>query len=113
MLLVLDPTPNSRLSELKAAFERHGGIAFIGDQAWEHLEEQAGTTMATFVERYVRRPIAEVDRCATTLLDLYASVSPDRSTFTFRLERDGSLHEWLVGRAEIAALADGDGAESS
>jgi hypothetical protein len=110
VLLVLDPTPNPRLSDLKAAFERAGGIAFIGDQAWEHLEGEAGQTMATFVERYVRRPIAEVGRHSPDLLDLYASAGADKRDFIFRLGTGQNQYEWKIQRAEnpILAIADDD-----
>lgn len=60
VLVVLDPTPNHRLTELKSAFEASGGHAYIGNEAWQHLEDEAGATMAQFIERYVRRPITEV-----------------------------------------------------
>lgn len=105
VLLVLDPTPNPRLSDLKAAFEAADGVAFIGDAAWEHLESEAGKTMATFVERYVRRPIAEVGEHASNLLELYASASADRRTFTFQLGKAANKHEWNITRAENPTLS--------
>jgi hypothetical protein len=104
ILLVLDPTPNQRLADLKAAFEAAQGVAYIGDQAWEHLEREAGKTMATFVERYVRRPIADVALHAPTLLNLFASANPDRRSFSFRLENDEKKHEWRIERAENPKL---------
>ena len=33
------------------------GEVYIGAQAWEHLDQLAGPTMASFLERYVREPI--------------------------------------------------------
>ena len=106
VLLVLDPTPNPRLSDLVAAFRKHGGDAHLGGAAWEHLEARAGQTMARFVERYVRRPIAELDRHAPVLLDLFASAAPNRRSFTFRLGTTEAGHEWSVARAEDPDLAD-------
>jgi hypothetical protein len=108
VLLVLDPTPNPRLSGLKTAFEQADGIAFIGDKAWEHLEREAGKTMATFVDRYVRRPIAEVGTHASSLLSLSAAASPDRRHFLFRLENDASQYEWQIARAENQSFVDED-----
>ena len=108
VLLVLDPTPNPRLSDLKAAFEQAQGVAFIGDKAWEHLESEAGETMATFVERYVRRPIAEIGRHSPNLLDLYASAGQDRREFIFRLGTGAAQYEWKIHRAENQALAVAD-----
>ncbi|MBZ9806953.1 hypothetical protein [Mesorhizobium sp. ESP-6-2] len=101
VLLVLDPTPNPRLSDLKSAFERHGGVAFIGEAAWAHIREQAGPTMATFVERYVHLPIAQIDHNSATLLDLSISTSPSRRQFRLIF---GSDVEWHIDRYELAAL---------
>jgi hypothetical protein len=56
-LVVLDPTPNPRLTELQEVFRANGGDAFVGDAAWEHLEAEAGHVMGQFLERYVRQPI--------------------------------------------------------
>lgn len=60
VLVVFDPTRNAKLDELRGAFLAHGGQVHIGREAWLHLEEQAGPTMALFLERYVRSPIAEL-----------------------------------------------------
>lgn len=57
VLIVLDPTDNPKLAELRKCFEKNGGECFVGDQAWKHLEEKAGTTMAVFLEKYVREPV--------------------------------------------------------
>jgi hypothetical protein len=60
ILIVLDPTPNPKLSELVKAFEDHSGLAFIGDDAWSHLKNEAGEEMGLFLDRYVRVPLDEV-----------------------------------------------------
>lgn len=60
ILVVLDPTENDKLTGLQAAYRRVGGECYVGDDAWQHLEEKAGPTMAAFIEKYVRRPIGEV-----------------------------------------------------
>ncbi|NCQ23737.1 MAG: restriction endonuclease [Rhodobacteraceae bacterium CG17_big_fil_post_rev_8_21_14_2_50_63_15] len=57
VLVVLDSTPNPKLSELSRAFLRQGGEVYVGAEAWEHLDSLAGCTMASFLERYVREPI--------------------------------------------------------
>ncbi|RMF78026.1 MAG: restriction endonuclease [Chloroflexi bacterium] len=62
VLLVLDPTPSSRLDELTSAFEKYDGVAYIGVDAWSHLEAQAGEIMARFLKRYVHEPIALLDK---------------------------------------------------
>jgi hypothetical protein len=57
ILVVLDPTPNSKLDELCRAFINAGGEVYIGTQAWRHLAEVAGSTMARFLELYVHQPL--------------------------------------------------------
>lgn len=60
VLVVLDPTPNPKLSELVRAFEAGGGAAYIGEEAWRHLKEEAGPEMAVFLEKYVREPLDDI-----------------------------------------------------
>ena len=60
ILLVLDPTPNPKLTELVGAFEGQRGHTYIGEAAWGHLDEAAGETMAVFLENYVRQPMTEM-----------------------------------------------------
>jgi len=57
VLIVLDPTPNPKLTEITAAFRDAGGETYVGDWAWAHLEGLAGHTMATFLKKYVHDPI--------------------------------------------------------
>jgi hypothetical protein len=60
VLVVLDPTQNDKLTALASEFKRQGGEVYIGQGAWNHLEEQAGPTMSKFIERYVRKPMQAV-----------------------------------------------------
>ncbi|RMM36006.1 hypothetical protein [Pseudomonas syringae group genomosp. 3] len=60
VLVVLDPTENNNLTDLQAAYRRVGGECYVGDDAWRHLEDEAGSTMAAFIEKYVRQPVAEI-----------------------------------------------------
>ena len=62
ILVVLDPTQNDKLTALSKAFLHEGGMCFIGNDAWEHLEEQAGPTMSQFIERYIRTPMQTIIR---------------------------------------------------
>lgn len=114
VLVVLDPTPNPRLSDLQAQFEAKGGHAYIGDDAWAHLEEEAGGIMATFIERYVRTPISEIsafevekDEGAESkrlrLLGLEARLSEGNIVFKI------GNHERVIARVEDSSLMD-DGA---
>lgn len=60
VLVVLDPTENEKLTYLQNAYRKVGGFAYIGDDAWMHLEQEAGPTMAAFIEKYVRHPVDSV-----------------------------------------------------
>lgn len=60
VLVVLDPTKNDKLTALANEFKEHRGEVYIGQRAWDHLEEQAGPTMSKFIERYVRKPMQSV-----------------------------------------------------
>lgn len=48
VLIVLDPTPNPKLTELSRVFASAGGEVYIGAEAWKHLDIEAGPTMARF-----------------------------------------------------------------
>lgn len=60
VLLVLDPTTSSRLDDLEKAFIDSGGRSFIGDDAWSHMEDEAGDVMSIFLEKYIRPPLVEM-----------------------------------------------------
>lgn len=111
ILVVLDPTPNPRLSELKAAYEAKDGHAYIGSEAWSHLEQEAGEVMARFIEKYVRAPVTEISNFETVvngdpskrrlqLLDLQAQAVAGE----VRLQL--GTHERRILRHEDSALAD-------
>ena len=60
VLVVLDSTPNDKLVQLEKVFRAQGGEVYIGEAAWQHLEEAAGKTMANFLEKYVRAPLRDL-----------------------------------------------------
>ncbi len=57
VLVVLDPTPNPKLDELREAFINASGEVYAGLDAWEHLAGLAGSTMARFLQLYVHEPL--------------------------------------------------------
>lgn len=61
VLLVLDPTPSKKLTKISDEYRKYGGNAYVGNDAWDHLEEKAGETMSEFIERYVRGPVSKID----------------------------------------------------
>lgn len=70
VLIVFDPTPNPKLEELQQAFLSADGDYYVGDDAWQHLENAAGPTMAAFLEKYVRHPIQALLEEAPSLNEL-------------------------------------------
>ena len=57
VLLVLDPTPNPKLTELQRAFLDRDDAVYVGDDAWSYLDGQAGQPLNHFLRKYVREPI--------------------------------------------------------
>lgn len=103
ILIVLDPTMNPRLAELKQAYQSKGGLVYLGDAAWMHLEQEAGPTMAHLIEKYVRKPVAEVTRLGTLsnavrLLDLEARCRGNQLVLKL------GTHERRISRQTIDSL---------
>ncbi len=84
VLLVLDPTPSPKLTELQRAFLDRDGAVYVGDDAWAYLADQAGRPLDHFLRKYVREPIQ------TLLAEVPAELPElvlrmDRSEFTASL----------------------------
>lgn len=60
VLLVLDPTPSDRLTDLAKAFLDAKGEVFIGDGAWGHIENKAGKLISVFIEKYLKAPLLDI-----------------------------------------------------
>lgn len=75
ILLVLDPTPSARLDDLTATYASYGGTTYLGDGAWEHIAQRAGRVMGNFVEKYVRKPLLEVDKSYRELQPIHLTAS--------------------------------------
>jgi len=113
ILLVLDPTMNPRLGDLQRAYEAKGGRAYLGEDAWTHLEGEAGEVMSKFIEKYVRRPIEAISQFEREvgerpgkkhieLLELRAEYEPEKITLHLgRFVRE-------IPRAEMQSLASVD-----
>jgi len=89
ILLVLDPTPSGRLGDLITEYSRYGGTAYIGDDAWAHIEERTGENLAVFIEKYVKRPILEVTNSYTELKPI--ALSLDDSSITIQIGEDQQI----------------------
>jgi hypothetical protein len=57
VLVVLDPTPNPKLHELREKFLAEKGEVYVGADAWKHFDQLAGKTMSQFLEKYVHETI--------------------------------------------------------
>ncbi|MDY7020546.1 MAG: DNA cytosine methyltransferase, partial [Cyanobacteriota bacterium] len=68
ILLVLDPTPSERLTELSQKFMEHGGEFYQGEDAWNHMKEQAGTIVSVFINQYIKPAIQDIESIDTTEL---------------------------------------------
>jgi hypothetical protein len=84
VLVVLDPTPNVKLTELQAKFLAGGGEVYIGENAWVYLRSLAGPTMSRFLDQYVHTPLqavlAEVPTITEELPELLLKM--ERAHFT-------------------------------
>lgn len=61
ILLVLDPTPSARLTALSKAFIMYGGEFYQGEDAWNHMEQQAGSVISKFIEKYIKPAIQDIE----------------------------------------------------
>ncbi len=78
VFVCMDSTPNPKLTALIKAFRGQNGEVYVGEAAWEHLEELAGATMSRFLERYVRTPIQDLlEKAGEGLPDLTAKWTKD------------------------------------
>lgn len=103
ILLVLDPTSNPKLLELTDAFVKAKGEVFLGDEAWGHLERAAGKVMGTFLDKYVKDPIADIlQSSAANLPDFTMRSRPGEITFSIG---DETL---VIDRHESIALSTGN-----
>lgn len=92
VLLVLDSTPNPRLKELEAAFISSGGKSYVGEDAWNHMEEKSGKVISSFIKRYIKIPLLAIaDAESEDISDMYLtwskqmiSVSDGKSTYNVK-----------------------------
>ncbi len=97
VLVVLDGTPNPKLSELECAFFCQDGEVYKGISAWEYLDNLAGPTMSLFLDNYVRAPIDRLIEEAPLILPKFVStISNDSISITvgdetFRIVRRESV----------------------
>jgi hypothetical protein len=103
VLLVLDPTPNPKLSALMEAFEGKGGRVFVGNNAWEHIDREAGPIMAIFIDKYVRSPISDL---LAAVPEVLPTMTLDMANARFAV-RFGN-EEFSIDRRPSPELAEGE-----
>ena len=91
ILLVFDDTQADKLDELSDIFRQCGGSVMTGDAAWAHLEEMAGATISTFLEKYVRGPLEDL-----------LNAAPERDSLPDMLvqQANGAIHI-RIGEEEL------------
>jgi len=78
ILLVLDSTPSSHLSELQQAFTAAGGTSYQGKEAWIYMQGKAGAIMSVFLTNYIKPPLEAMELSTlNTPLDLSLRWSDD------------------------------------
>jgi len=79
VLLVLDPTPSGKLTELSQQFLACGGEFYHGEAAWTHMEEEAGAVVSVFIDKYIKPAIKDVESIKLPVLkSINLSWSEDR-----------------------------------
>lgn len=61
VLLVLDPTPSNRLTELSDKYLACGGAFYHGEEAWRHMEQEAGKVISVFIDKYIKPAIQGIE----------------------------------------------------
>jgi hypothetical protein len=114
VLLVMDPTPNPKLTALTKAFLENGGRVFLGDEVWDHLSELSGVEIATFVKQYIKDPVESIAVRERELLDIGLRYRAGQGGDT--IEVTIGTHSWIIPRPprdEAVAVNGEDDAEES
>ena len=93
ILLVLDSTPSTRLTELSQAFTDAGGESYIGEDAWNHMEEQSCDIIAIFIEKYIKVPLLSIAENEPEILE-NIQLSWNNGTITVSTENE----EYVIKR---------------
>jgi len=103
VLVVLDPTDNSKLAELVRRYREAGGEVYLGEDAWAHLRSSASREMAVFLEKYVREPLdAVVDSLSDDEPLPELQLTDHTTVVRFRVGNDA----WYVPRMAQRGLPD-------
>lgn len=109
VLMVLDPTPNPKLTAITKAFQDSGGYVFLGDEVWVHVSELSGSEIAAFVKRYIKDPVESIAVRERDLLDLGLRYRTDTSGDS--VEITIGTHTWIIPRPRRDEAVAVDGSE--
>lgn len=92
VLLVLDPTPSSKLVELARKFVENGGEFYNGEEAWEYMEKETGEVIAIFIQKYIKPIIRVIEQVHTeeiaeitlTATPTEISIASNTATYTHK-----------------------------
>ena len=101
VLLVMDSTPNDKLTAISNAFREAGGKVFLGDQVWSHLTDLSGAEIANFVQKYIKEPVAGIALREEELLDL--GLRYRTGSAGDEIEVTVGRHKWIIPRSSRAA----------
>jgi len=69
VLLVLEPTPSDKLTELSEKYLECGGEFYHGEEAWTHIEKEAGSVVSVFIEKYIKPAIQGIEAVDISMLE--------------------------------------------
>ncbi|MBT1017724.1 hypothetical protein KJY77_01015 [Canibacter sp. lx-72] len=103
VLVVLNSTDNPKLREIVAKYQTAGGQAYTGEDAWQHLRDEAGAEMGVSLKKYVELPLktmVQQENSRTVLLPLGLSQEP----FGISIDVGGS--SMRISHGDFAPLED-------
>jgi hypothetical protein len=81
ILLALNTDRHEKTYEMVDAYRNFGGEAYVGDEAWDHIWQQATPTMRRFVDLYIKGPMEEIEGHGTSS---HLSISMKKANFSIR-----------------------------
>lgn len=74
VLLALHKLEGERSEQLLDAYQRYGGTAYTGEDAWRHLKDSSGPMMSMFLEHYVLGHISRISQAAEGPMDMKITI---------------------------------------
>ena len=84
VLLAFNQEPGERSTRLIEAYQRYEGLALIGDDAWNHLRQEAGPVMTRFIDTYMIEPMEVLTELEEEPMDMTVRVRPGYIDYVFK-----------------------------